>query len=87
MSLCYDLKEEKLKKSTNETTKMYFNVVVIVWCLSSDENKERSSSAPFVGKTGRRSFPTEAGDLQGRSRALMHRSGHVSCVRSKRVSS
>ena len=37
----------------------------IVWCLSSDENRERSSSAPFVGKTGRRSFPTEAGDLQG----------------------
>ena len=37
----------------------------MVWCLSSDENRERSSSAPFVGKTGRRSFPTEAGDLQG----------------------
>ena len=31
----------------------------MVWCLSSDENRERSSSAPFVGKTGRRSFPTE----------------------------
>ena len=37
----------------------------IVWCLSSDENRERSFSAPFVGKMGRRSFPTEAGDLQG----------------------
>ena len=42
-----------------------FNFHFIVWCLSSDENRERSSSAPFVGKTGRRSFPTEAGDLQG----------------------
>ena len=35
--------------------------------LSSDENRERSSSAPFMGKRGRKSFPTEAGDLQGRA--------------------
>ena len=37
------------------------HLVIRGWGLSSDENRELSSSAPFVGETGHRSFPDGEG--------------------------